>query len=149
VVASGFDVETEMTLQLLYRHYIICEVPVTYRSRPAGSESKLRTIRDGIKVLFNIFSIVRAYKPLTFFGSMGLVCLFVSFITGGIVINEYILFQYIYRVPTAILAGCSFVLGVLLISIGTILNSLNYRILEMTNVISKQIQDIKKNIDRV
>ncbi len=51
IVAAGFDVETEMTLQMLYRHFKIVEVEIPYRARPAGSTSKLHTFRDGARVL--------------------------------------------------------------------------------------------------
>ena len=51
IISIGFDVETEMTIQLLYRRYILKEVPVEYRKRPPASVSKLRTFRDGFRVL--------------------------------------------------------------------------------------------------
>ena len=50
IISIGFDVETEMTIQLLYRRYVLKEIPIEYRARPANSSSKLRTFRDGFRV---------------------------------------------------------------------------------------------------
>ncbi len=145
IVASGFDVETEMTLQLLYRHFVIKEIQIPYRSRPEGSFSKLRTFRDGGRVVWKILNIFSAYKPLTFFGGISLVFLFISLLSGSFVIREYILYRYIYSVPKTILAGSCFTIFMLLISIGLILHTLNFRLLEITSALSKQILRAKEN----
>ena len=74
ITAAGFDVETELTLQALYRGLVIKEITAPYRARPEGSFSKLRTFSDGLLVLLKLFLILKSYKPLTFFGlcSLGL-----------------------------------------------------------------------------
>ncbi|MBI9043827.1 MAG: glycosyltransferase, partial [Anaerolineaceae bacterium] len=105
VVASGFDVETEMTLQILYRHYVIHEIEIPYRERPRGSLSKLNTFSDGFVILRKIFSILRAYKPLTFFGGIGLMLSFAGFILGIGPIFEIIVENVVYSVPNAIFAA--------------------------------------------
>ena len=83
VIAYGFDIETEMTLQCLYRKWVIREIPVAYRERPEGSESKLNTFRDGLLVIFRILSVFRSYKPLTFFGGLGIL-LFAAAVALGV-----------------------------------------------------------------
>src|ERR1041385_4456648 len=65
ITARGFDVETELTLQALYRGLVIKEVRAPYGSRPAGSFSKLRTFSDGFAVLLKLFLVLKSYKPLT------------------------------------------------------------------------------------
>ncbi len=69
ITARGFDVETELTLQALYRGMVIREMPAPYRARGDGSFSKLNTFSDGFRVLLKLFLILKSYKPLTFFGS--------------------------------------------------------------------------------
>lgn len=133
VVATGFDTETEMTLQLLYRHYVIKEIEIEYRERPEGSQSKLNTFRDGAKVLYKIFSIVQSYKPLTFYGGFALLLAAFGLAIGSIVIKEYILYQYIYSVPKAILATGLMLVAVISLAIGIILHSLNFRLLEISS----------------
>ena len=138
VVASGFDVETEMTLQLLYRRFVIHEVPIEYRARPEGSFSKLRTLQDGALVLLKILGVLKAYKPLTFFGSLAILAALVGLVVGWFPIKEYITERYVYSVPKAIFAASSMVLATVLAAMGVMLHTLNFRILEMTNIMERQ-----------
>lgn len=138
VVASGFDVETEMTLQLLYRRFVIREVPVPYRARPEGSTSKLRTFRDGFRVLRKIVAVLRAYRPLTFFGMAGLLFFLVGAISGYFPIVEYVRHRFVYSVPKAILAASCMLLSGLSIAIGVLLHTLNFRLLETTSMIVRR-----------
>jgi glycosyltransferase involved in cell wall biosynthesis len=139
IVATGFDVETEMTLQMLYRHFKISEVEVPYRQRPTGSTSKLHTFRDGARVLFKIFSLMQAYKPLTFYGGIGLVFVFCGLLFGAFVVEDYILYHYIYRVPMAILSTGLVMIGFILGVVGIILTRINYRLLEISNIQAKTL----------
>ena len=67
VMSSGFQIETEMTIfSLVYRMKLV-EIPITYRDRPAGSESKLNTFSDGFKVLVKLFDLFKNYRPMLFF----------------------------------------------------------------------------------
>lgn len=140
VVATGFDVETEMTLQMLYRHMKITEVEVSYRERPEGSYSKLKTFSDGLKVFYKIFSIIPSYKPLTFFGGISLVLAVIGLIVGSFVIREYLLYQYIYSVPKAVLATGLIIVAGILLAIGIILHVLNFRLLEESSNTQKMFR---------
>ena len=138
VVASGFDVETEMTLQLLYRRFLVLEVPVEYRARPEGSFSKLNTFRDGALVLLKILGMLKAYKPLTFFGSLALVVAVVGLVVGYFPVREYVTERFVYSVPKAVLAASCMILATVLAAMGVLLHTLNFRILEMTNILVRQ-----------
>lgn len=143
VVASGFDVETEMTIQLLYRRFVIREVAISYATRPTGSTSKLRTFYDGIRVLLKIFGIFKAYKPLTFFGSLAIAFGVLGTALGVVVVTGHA--GYSYVVLLAALAASSVLLSFLFVAVGVILHTLNFRILEMTNVLGKQISHLKRD----
>lgn len=54
-LSEGFQIETEMTIYALVNKLKIKEVPIEYRDRPAGSVSKLNTVKDGIKIILLIF----------------------------------------------------------------------------------------------
>ena len=73
VFGGGFETEVELTVKALARGYRITEIPVRLTARPQGSFSKIRIVQDGFVILNTILSLVRDYKPLTFFGGMGLV----------------------------------------------------------------------------
>ncbi len=138
VTTKGFDVETELTLQALYRGQVIKEMPAPYRARPAGSFSKLNTFSDGFRVLLRLFLIVKSYKPLTFFGSLALVLFALGLLAGALPIYEFVTEHYVHRVPSAILAASLVMLGFFSLGLGLILNSMNLRLLEIEQLISKR-----------
>lgn len=127
VISEGFQLETEMTIFALSKYFRIVEVPIDFSERPEGSFSKLNTFSDGFRVIMCIFNMYRHYKPLRFFTVIALFCMILSFIFGIPVIMEYIDYQYIYKVPSAILAGSLFVIATLTYTCGLILDALAYK----------------------
>lgn len=140
VVSSGFEVETELTVQMLYYSLKIVEVPVPYRGRPAGSVSKLRTIPDGIRVVWKIFSLFRNFKPLTFFGGLGILVMFLGILAGSLPIYDFIKsgFTEVKRIPLAILAASLVLLASSFGLLGIILHAVNWRFKELHNVMIRR-----------
>ncbi|MEA3186450.1 MAG: hypothetical protein QOD99_280 [Chthoniobacter sp.] len=123
--STGFEVETEMTLQTLDKAYLQHNVMVDFRSRPAGSRSKLRTVRDGVRVLRLLLGVLKDFKPLAFFSVVALGFLLPALAAGSFPILDYMRYRYIYHVPLAILAtglvllaGLAIVLGLMMSTIG-------------------------------
>ncbi len=138
VTTKGFDIETELTLQALYRGQVIQEIPAPYRARPEGSFSKLNTFSDGFRVLLRLFLIVKSYKPLTFFGSIALALFALGLLAGALPVYEFVTEHYVHRVPSAILAASLVMLSFFSLGLGLILNSMNLRLLEIEQLISKR-----------
>ena len=140
VVSSGFEVETELTIQMLYYKLKIVEVGVPYRGRPDGSVSKLHTFRDGARVLWKIFSLFRAFKPLTFFGGLGLLLLAMGLLAGAPPVWEYFAHadHRITRVPLAILATGLVLLASGSAFLGLLLHAINWRFKELHNVMIRR-----------
>ena len=139
ITARGFDVETELTLQALYRGQVIKELPAPYRSRPEGSFSKLNTFSDGFLVLLRLFLIVKSYKPLTFFGGISLILFVAGLAVGSLPIYEFVSDpnHFVHRVPSAILAAALMMLSFFSLGLGLILNSMNLRLLELEKLVVK------------
>jgi glycosyltransferase involved in cell wall biosynthesis len=135
VTAHGFDVETEITLQALYRGLVVREIEAPYGARPAGSFSKLRTFTDGSAVLLKLFLMIKSYKPLTFFGGSSLVLMALGLVAGWRPVREYLTEQWVYAVPRAILAAALIILSFLSLAVGLLLNSVNLRLLELETLI--------------
>lgn len=131
VTAGGFDVEMELTLQALYRHFVLKEIHAPYKERPAGSFSKLRTYSDGFLVILRLASLFRTYKPLTFFGSIGILLSLASIGAGSLPIIDYIHESYVRHVPLAVLAASLMILSFICATLGIILNTLNHRLREL------------------
>ena len=140
VVSSGFEVETEMTIQMLYYRMKIVEVNVPYQRRPAGSTSKLRTFSDGFRVLWKLFSLLRAFKPLTFFGSVGLLLLFLGLTAGIAPVRDYLTEpnHIVRHVPLAILATGLIILSGVCIFLGILLHAINWKFRELHNVLTRK-----------
>ena len=68
VLSPGFEIETEMTIHALDKEFLVKEVPISYRDRCEGSESKLSTVSDGARVLRMLIQLFRDYRPMRFFG---------------------------------------------------------------------------------
>ena len=122
VLSRGFEVETEMTIHSLNNNLRLYEMPIQYRDRPEGSVSKLDTVGDGIKVMSTIFRMIREYKPLPFFGGLGLIIGIVGIVLCGTVTFEFAKTGVVPHFPTLIGAVMLVITGLLLIIAGIILD---------------------------
>lgn len=122
VLSRGFEVETEMTIHALNNNLRLYEMPIQYRDRPEGSVSKLDTVGDGIKVMSTIFRMIREYKPLPFFGGLGLIIGIVGIVLCGTVTFEFAKTGVVTHFPTLIGAVMLVIAGLLLIIAGIILD---------------------------
>jgi glycosyltransferase involved in cell wall biosynthesis len=127
ILVEGFEIETDMTLHALDKRFRIVEIPVDYRDRPAGSSSKLNTLRDGARVLNTIGNILRYYRPLVFFGGTAILFAALGLIAGIPVIEEWVRERYISHVPLAILASGLGIVAIVLAAIGLILDSITHQ----------------------
>lgn len=125
-LSDGFQLETEMTIFALNYKFRIIEVPINFTERPEGSFSKLNTVSDGIKVVLTIFNMYRHHKPLRFFSIISLVFVAAALVAGIPVIIEYIRFDYIYKLPSAVLASGLVIIAVLLYVCGLILDTMSH-----------------------
>lgn len=124
VMSDGFQIETEMTIFALTNNMQVVNVPITYRDRPEGSESKLNTFSDGFKVLLTLFNLFKDNRPFLFFGSLSIIIFIVGLLIGIPVIDEFIKTAYITKVPSAILAAALMLNAFLMFSVGIILDAI-------------------------
>ena len=75
---QGFNIEAEITAELLMKEQKVIEVPITYLPRPEKVETKLHPIRDGYRISMAFYKFSRLYNPIFFFGSWGLLSLMIS-----------------------------------------------------------------------
>ncbi|HEL1542265.1 glycosyltransferase family 2 protein [Streptococcus suis] len=123
VLSPGFEIETELSIHSLDKRFKLVEVPITYKDRPEGSESKLSTFSDGFKVLRMIFNLFKDYKPLIFFTILTIVCFILGLIVGLPVIGEFAKTGMINKLPSAVLATGFMILSALSFVAGFILDT--------------------------
>jgi len=134
----GFETETEITLQALENGLEVIEKPISYRSRPPSSQSKLRSFRDGYRIMLTSLVLLRDYQPMRLFGFVSLVCLLFVFVSGTLRFMNYL---GITALPTPLLTGMILLfvpVGTLSFGIGLVLSAVNSRFREIKHQIMKK-----------
>ncbi len=134
VMSQGFQIETELSIHAVDKGWRVVDVPIDYRDRPDGSESKLDTFGDGAKVLMAIASLFKENKPMAFFGWLSLILLIVGLLFGIPVIAEFVTTGLVPRFPTAILSMGIVMCAVVSLFVGMILDNVaknNRRVWEL------------------
>ena len=119
----GFEIETELTVHALELRMPVAEIETCYKSRPEGSESKLSTYRDGLKIFRMIFTLFKTEKPLLFFSIGAFLSIVVSVCLAIPLILTYLETGLVPRFPTAFLCASLVLLGVVLLTCGIILDT--------------------------
>jgi glycosyltransferase involved in cell wall biosynthesis len=122
--SEGFEIETEMSIFMLEQRVPMLEIPMHYGERPTGSVSKLRTYRDGLRILLTILRLFKESRPFSFFSLIALFLAVCSLLLALPVIGEWQTTGLISRQPTlilcsglAVLSGLSFIAGMVLDSL--------------------------------
>lgn len=147
VMSPKFELETEMTLFALDKKYRIKEIPIVFRERPDGSESKINTFSDGIKVIKTIIKMFKDHKPLKFFSIIFAILFILGLLVGLPVIIEFCKTGYITKMPSAILATGLITLAVISEQCGVILQTIvkqHREDYELNLLRYQQIEEIKR-----
>jgi len=121
--SRGFELEMELTIQSIDKGFRMSEVDVPFRDRAKGSASKLRTVRDGLRILHLLLMLYRDYRPFSFFGSISGLIFMAGLAAGSLPIYEYITTRLVGRFPLAILAAALCNLAAFTFFTGLILES--------------------------
>jgi glycosyltransferase involved in cell wall biosynthesis len=123
ILFRGFELETELTVQGVEKGFRLAEVEVPFRERAAGSDSKLRTVHDGIRILRLLLVLFRDYRPLLFFGAGACLFFLAGLAAGSLPIYEYYRTRLVGRFPLAILAAGLMNLSLFTLLTGVMLES--------------------------
>ena len=134
---GGFQTEAEMTIKALHRGFRIVEVPVDLVPRPTGSHSKIRVLHDGMIILTTMLSLARDYKPLTFFGGLGLLMVAAGAVPGIWVASHF----SPERIPLALLAAVLVLAGVVTGVAGLVLHTVARHFQELDLHLQTRRQD--------
>jgi glycosyltransferase involved in cell wall biosynthesis len=119
----GFELETELTVQAVDKDFRLAEVEVPFRARAAGSSSKLRTVRDGARILRLLVVLFRDYRPLAFFGALALAFFVAGLLAGAVPLYEYYQTRMVGHFPRAFLAAALMNLSLFSLLTGVMLQS--------------------------
>lgn len=136
ILSKGFEIETEMSIHAVDKNMQVENVVIEYRDRPEGSESKLNTYSDGIKVLRTIMRLFRNYKPLAFFGVIAGVLALLSILFAAPVFITYLQTGMVPNFPTLIVCGFTMMAAISSLFAG----------LQLQNSVQKNKQDFEMRL---
>ena len=148
--SHGFEIETEMSIHALQLQLPVAEVPTKYGVRPEDSQSKLRTYRDGFRILFTIINLLITERPRLFYGLLALLLTLLSFGLAMPVFHDYFLTGKVARFPTAFLCMGLVLLAVQTLVFGFLLHSVRRGRVEMKRLAylaqkSVNLKELTKN----
>lgn len=112
VFSKGFEIETEMTIHAVNYNMQVENVIVEYRDRPEGSESKLNTYSDGMRVIRKMLQLYKNYRPMRFFGALCLFLIVLAALLMVPIVAEYLHTGLVPRFPTLIICGFMVLAGI-------------------------------------
>lgn len=121
-LSREFEIETELTVHAMQMRMAIAEVDTDYKERPSGSTSKLRTFRDGWRILLAIMNLMRNERPLMFFSLVAALLLAIAIALGIPVLTHYLDTGLVPRMPTALLCTGLVVISVMCVATGLVLD---------------------------
>ena len=124
ISSKEFEIETEMSVFALMNNFKIVEIPIQYRDRIDGSESKLNTYSDGFKVIMMIFALIRDERPLLFFSLVSLILLIIAGVYFVPILFKYFSTGYVLKIPTLIVISTVVIIAALTFFVGVILHVL-------------------------
>ena len=127
ILSKGFEIETEMSIHAIDKNMSIENVIIEYRDRPDGSESKLNTYSDGLKVLFTIFRLYRNYKPINFFSIIALLLTLISAAFFVPILITYTRTGLVPNFPTLIVCGFIVMAALMSLFTGIVLQTLRQK----------------------
>ncbi|MBP3234993.1 MAG: glycosyltransferase [Eubacterium sp.] len=124
ILSNGFEIETEMTIHAIDKRMFLENVVIDYRDRPEGSESKLNTYSDGMKVIFTIIKLFRIYKPFSFFGLLATLLTILAAVFFVPVFIDYLNTGMVEKFPTLIVCGFVIIAAIISLFSGLLLSSI-------------------------
>ncbi len=115
--------ETFLTIHAHEVFASIAEVEAPHKDRNTGTQSKLKTYRDGFRILMLALYLVKDMRPFTTFSVLAFVFVSAALAIGVPVILEYLEIGLVPKFPRAILATGLMIFGAICLTSGVILNS--------------------------
>ena len=123
VLSRGFELEIELTIQAIDKGFTTIDLPIPFGDRTEGTSSKLKTFRDGTRILLVLLVLFRDYRPMRFFGLIAACGYLLGALAGALPVYEFITTSWVSRVPMAVLAASIMIISTVVLLVGLILES--------------------------
>jgi len=138
LLAGGFSIEPELTIQAIEKGFVIRELPISLQPRKNGSHSKINAMRDGTIALYTLLSLFRDYKPLHFFTSLAMIMSALGVMMGIYSLEGYPQTGFVYHMPTLVVACFLVLAGFVSFVAGLILSSVKRRHDELLVILGRK-----------
>lgn len=106
---TGFEIETEISVECILKAQRVEEVPITYLPRSEKGATKLNPLKDGFRIGSTIYRLVKVHNPMFYFGIIGSFFVLAGLLTGAFVIIQWS--QGITRIPLSVLTALFVIFG--------------------------------------
>jgi glycosyltransferase involved in cell wall biosynthesis len=125
ITTDGFEIETELTVHAIDLRVPVAEIRLPFAKRPEGSASKLRTTRDGLRILWVLFRLAKEVRPFSFFAFWSALAAIIALILAYPLLVTFLQTGLVPRLPTAVLATGIGLLAFLSLGCGIVLDSVS------------------------
>lgn len=106
---TGFEIETEISVECILKKQRVEEVPITYLPRNDEGATKLNPVKDGFRIGSTIYRLAKVHNPMFYFGIIGSIFILAGFFTGTFVIAQWL--QGVTRIPLSVLTALLVIFG--------------------------------------
>ncbi len=106
---TGFEIETEISVECILKKQRVEEVPIAYLPRNEKGATKLNPLKDGFRIGSTIYRLAKVYNPMFYFGIIGLFFIIAGLFTGTYVVVEW--FNDITHVLLSVLTTLFIIFG--------------------------------------
>lgn len=106
---TGFEIETEISVECILKAQRVEEVQITYLPRSEKGATKLNPVKDGFRIGSTIYRLVKVHNPMFYFGIIGSFFVLAGLLTGAFVIIQWS--QGITRIPLSVLTALFVIFG--------------------------------------
>lgn len=106
---TGFEIETEISVECILKKQRVEEIPITYLPRSKKGATKLNPVKDGIRIGSTIYRLAKVHNPMFYFGIIGFVFIIAGLFTGTYVVVEW--FNDITHILLSILTTLFIIFG--------------------------------------
>lgn len=106
---TGFEIETEISVECILKAQRVEEVPITYLPRSEKGATKLNPVKDGFRIGSTIYRLVKVHNPMFYFGIIGS-----FFVLAGLLMGAFVIIQWsqgITRIPLSVLTALFVIFG--------------------------------------
>jgi hypothetical protein len=147
-LSEGFEIETELTVHALELRMPMVQVETPYKERPEGSVSKLRTFRDGFRILWTISRLLQRERPMQVFASIGAALAVVSLVMAFPLLLTWLDTGLVPRFPTAILCSAMMLLAFVSGFTGLLLDNVAHHRRETRRLAYLQVPGIAARVEQ-